>query len=1317
MIGELLSHYRVLEQLGAGGMGVVYRAHDEQLERDVAIKVLPSGTLADNAARKRFRREALVLAKLNHPNIGAVYEFGTQDRVDFLVMELVSGVPVNKKLALGPLPLKEVLRLGWQLADGLVTAHEQGVVHRDLKPANLRLTADGRLKILDFGLAQFVKHGPDLNTTASLSEAGPVAGTLPYMAPEQLRGETSDARGDIWAAGAVLYEMATGRRPFPEHQVPVLIDSILNLAPAPPSTFNTKVSRGLESVILKCLDKEAERRYQSARELRVDLERLTSSGSQPLPAFAHPATGARPRSSSGMSSSSGRVEIAHVLFLDIAGYAGVPIERQQTVLEEFQGLVSHSAEFLQAEANDQLVRIPAGDGLGLVFFGDPEQPVRCAQELSLALRDRPQWKLRMGIHSGLVYRIADINANLNVSGGGVNIARAVMDCGDAGHILVSKNVAEVLLEVGSWAQALHDLGEKEIKEGVRLPIFNLYTAEIGNPKLPHRLSPPERKRSRLKSVIGIAVLLSLVFLGAFYFLTRPSPSTRMGLALSKHRRSFAVLGVRNATGRSETAYLATALPEMLTTELGAGEQLRTTPGEDITRVKLDLSLPDTDTLAAQTLAKVRRNLGADLVVVGSYVALSGGSIRIDLHLQDAASGEVLASVRETGEETNLFDLVSRTGAKLREKCNISQVTPEQEPGVKAALPSTPEATRFYAEGLAKLRVADALSARDLLQKAVVADPKHALAHSALAAAWSALGYDEKARQSAKNAFDLSAELSREDRLLVEARYREASKEWENAVGIYRTLFGFFPDNLEYGLLLARTQTRAGKGKDGLVTIESLRRLPEPARVDPRIDLVAADTSFFLGDFQQSATLATQAAEKGKSQDARLVLARALYRECSALEKLNRLKEAVDVAAEARGIYGAVGDQNGVASIAEATANVLADQGDLAGASRAYKEELSIVRSLGNRRGEASALNNLALVLKPLGEQEEASKMWMEALTAFREIGDKNNSAQVLLNIGGVQHDEGDHKAAKKTYEEALALSREINDQAGMASALTAIATALDALGDCTQAHKMLDQAIAIDIAGGQASPAADKLVDLGDVQHHQGDLVDARKRYQDALTLARSSDDKSNAAFALAGLGAIALDTGDLADSRKNFEEAASLRKELDEKDNAASTQAYLAGLAIEENRASEAEAGGRAARDELRKAHRSDEELSTSAVVVRALLAQGKVAEARRELLAISALGQKSQNLTARLDFALAKAELEAASGNPSAAQAILQPALAQALKAGLLGYQLRARLDLAMAEARSGKRGARVSLDQLQKDAMEPGFVLIARKAAKSY
>lgn len=233
LVGHTLGHYRVIEQIGAGGMGVVYRAHDEQLERDVAVKVLPVGTLADEASRKRFRKEALALAKLNHPNIATIFEFSSQNSTDYLVTEYISGQTLDEKLATGGLSEKEVVSLGRQLAQGLSAAHEQDIVHRDLKPANLRLTSDGRLKILDFGLAQLMPHASEVGMTATLTQSQEVTGTLPYMAPEQLRGEPAEARTDVWAAGAVLYEMATAHRPF-EQKVPrALTDDIIHNPPLP----------------------------------------------------------------------------------------------------------------------------------------------------------------------------------------------------------------------------------------------------------------------------------------------------------------------------------------------------------------------------------------------------------------------------------------------------------------------------------------------------------------------------------------------------------------------------------------------------------------------------------------------------------------------------------------------------------------------------------------------------------------------------------------------------------------------------------------------------------------------------------------------------------------------------------------------------------------------------------------------------------------------------------------------------------------------------------------------------------------------------
>ena len=243
MIGRTLSHFRIIEKLGAGGMGVVYRAHDEQLDRDVAIKVLPSASFNDASARTRLLREARTASKLNHPHICTIYEVGEHEGQAFIAMELVEGRSLSTLLEGGALPVEHVQRYGLQLAEALAHAHERGIIHRDLKSANVIVTPDGRAKVLDFGLAKRQSAG-DLSETATrgsetVTAPGMVVGTLAYMAPEQLRGRPADARSDIWSLGVVLYEMAAGVRPFRGSTGFELSSAIMNQAPPPLPTGPT----------------------------------------------------------------------------------------------------------------------------------------------------------------------------------------------------------------------------------------------------------------------------------------------------------------------------------------------------------------------------------------------------------------------------------------------------------------------------------------------------------------------------------------------------------------------------------------------------------------------------------------------------------------------------------------------------------------------------------------------------------------------------------------------------------------------------------------------------------------------------------------------------------------------------------------------------------------------------------------------------------------------------------------------------------------------------------------------------------------------
>ena len=410
MIGGRLAHYRIVEQVGAGGMGIVYRAYDEQLERDVAIKVLPAGMLEDADARKRFKQEALVLARINHPNIATLYGVGAESGVDFLVMEFIQGLSLADRIVAGPLPVAEVVVLAAQITEGLAAAHKRGIVHRDVKPGNIRLTPEGRIKVLDFGLARRVPGASDSGATVTASQVHETSGTIPYMSPEQLRGQPADERSDIWGVGIVLYELICGTRPFRGSNPTATAADIIHQQPRSPRAIRPEVPLGQEKIIQKCLEKEPANRYRSAEALLQDIVDLRDGETKPQPEV------------------------------------------------------------------------------------------------------RRKW-----------------------------------------------------LGASAW----------------------LAVAAL---------------------VVIVAAVTVLVM--------RVAPRPRMA---NKARRSVAVLGFKNLRGVVSQDWISTTLSEMFTTELAAGEELRVVSGEDVVRAKMDLKLPDSESLGQSTLKQIKTRLGSDLVVAGSYL--------------------------------------------------------------------------------------------------------------------------------------------------------------------------------------------------------------------------------------------------------------------------------------------------------------------------------------------------------------------------------------------------------------------------------------------------------------------------------------------------------------------------------------------------------------------------------------------------------------------------------------------------------------------------------------------------------------------------
>jgi eukaryotic-like serine/threonine-protein kinase len=790
----------------------------------------------------------------------------------------------------------------------------------------------------------------------------------------------------------------------------------------------------------------------------------------------------------------------------------------------------------------------------------------------------------------------------------------------------------------------------------------------------------ESKSGRGLALAGITILVLLAALVGYRLHIHPQHKTVAPpppVAVTP-RRSIAVLGFQNLSGRPDAAWLSTALSEMFTTELAAGEQLRTVSSEDVAQMKVNLSLPNANMLANSTLTRIRENLGADLVVLGSYSDLgraSGGQIRLDLRLQDAAAGETVASISETGRETDLFELVSRAGERLRHKLGVEDVSPAEAVNVQASLPANPEAARFYAEGLAKLRVFDALTARDLLREAVRGDPTYPLTHSALADAWSALGYDQKALEETKKAFQLSGKLSREDRLFVEGIYREAAKEWGSAAEIYGNLFAYSPDNLDYGLRLAAAQTAGGKAKGALVTVAALRKLPAPLHDDPRLDLAEAKADESLGDYGQSGAANARAAEKGKALGARLLVARAFDAQAWVLQQTGQAEPSIAAAREAKGIYMVAGDLSGVGQTLRTIGVDLEYQGDYPGALRTYDEAIPILRKIGNRQGLARVVNDEGVLFMHQGNFPEARKRWAEALRMYTEISDPRGMAAVLGNTADTFTLEGDLASARSNYDRVLPIFDEVGDKYGYALTIG----------------------------------------NIGEVLAAQGHLTDAQKRYEQAVSIFKRIDDKSDTALYLFDIGDVYRSQGNFADARKAYTESLSLRKEIGEKGMAAESQVGLADLSVDEGHATDALAALGEAQQELKKENRRDDQIWADVVYARSLLAQGKPRDAWEQIRDAETVLPKSVAILSRLEFATTAARVETAFGNTSEARYRLNRCLAEARKHGFVRYQFEARLALGEIEMKSRNADAgRQRLVTLEKDAKAAGFVLMARKAA---
>ena len=461
--------------------------------------------------------------------------------------------------------------------------------------------------------------------------------------------------------------------------------------------------------------------------------------------------------------------MAYVLFTDIVAYSTLPMDLQQQTLDKLQEAVRGTPAFTRAVAQDRLIRLPTGDGMALVFFGEPEAPIQCALEIAKALQRHPDIKLRMGIHTGPVYRIADINANLNVSGGGINIAQRVMDCGDAGHILVSGAAAEVLGQVSAWCAMLHDLGTAEVKHGVCVHLYNFYSPEAGNPALPNKLKkkPIAKDKSgrNLRLLYATIPLVALAAGGYFLWYSRSS-TKKVG------EGTIILADFNNTTG---DAVFDDTLKQALAVQLEQSPFLRIISEERVQQtLKMMNQNPDARVNGRMALELCQRTQSA-AVIEGSIAGL-GRAFVVGLKAIGCRNGDALTQeqTQADSKETVLKSLGS-AASHLRGKLgeSLSTVTRYDTPVEQATTPSL-EALKAYSLGQRTLTgKADFAASIPYFRRAVSVDPTFAVAYAGMATAYANLGERKLAADNAAKAFELRERASERERLYIEAHYYDA----------------------------------------------------------------------------------------------------------------------------------------------------------------------------------------------------------------------------------------------------------------------------------------------------------------------------------------------------------------------------------------------------------------------------------------------------------------------------------------------------------------------------------------------------------------
>jgi len=740
---------------------------------------------------------------------------------------------------------------------------------------------------------------------------------------------------------------------------------------------------------------------------------------------------------------------------------------------------------------------------------------------------------------------------------------------------------------------------------------------------------PKRRPSASLIAAGVlAIILITVLFSATAFMRNRSP------APSVVRPSIAVVVFRDLASSPENSWIATALTEMMNIDLDSTHELRIVPPDRVAQMHAELTLDRSNTYSAEDLRRIRMDLDADYVVTGSY-ALENGQIRIEAQLFDARTGKQMAAFADQGRQANLSELVERCSTPIRNRLRSSgdkSRDPMLSRGPSQA-EMDPAATEAYARGMERLRQSDALGARTFLEQAVTEAPSSALAHSALAAAWSMLGQDVKAQSEAKLAFDAASELGRVEQLEIEGRYRTTAQDWPRAIQIYQAIFTLLPDDLESGLLLASAQSRGGEGQNALVTVSALRKLPAPLGEDPRIDLAEAAASGAMGDFERTRKAAHTAAEKALKKGARLQYARARLLESGAMQNMG-VAGFSEVRAEARRICTELGDRACAAAALRIEANGMVATGDLSTARHLYQGVLETADEIGNSLEKLNALNGLAYTSNLQGDLRTAEKEYRLALQTASELGPTKISP-IELDLAEVLSAQGRVSDAQGLIAHALEIARSAGDKQGMGAGMAEWAHTLALKGNYSEAQSKYNESIAILREVNESYQLYLAFLSRGDAFMLQGKMEDARNSYQEAQKLVKNFP-------------------GGFADSEVKL----------------AFARINLAG-----GNFTDAETNARVALIGFTRSGREGDRIMAAALLARALVAEGKIQQASEVIT--QSIAPEANGLPVRvpLELQIAKADYLAHSGKPAEAAKMMDSAASTMTTLGLPALEKEAR------------------------------------------